>query len=152
MRQASRICLSRSHPGLQTSARTLVFNAHSKPWIPASLQPGSESSLLPLPYHRGCQESVITGGMWRPSLGLCTPKAAVSQPHHISAPIREAEIRVGMITPSQAVHGKGLQMPAQQQSQPAHDIFQHCPLQRPAHSSHAGNCMDKGRQMASGHP
>lgn len=39
MRQASRICLSRSHPGLQTSARTLVFNAHSQPQVPVSLQP-----------------------------------------------------------------------------------------------------------------
>lgn len=44
MRQASRICLSRSHPGLQTSARTLVFNAQAKPPVPASLRPAPRAT------------------------------------------------------------------------------------------------------------
>lgn len=132
MRQASRICLSRSHPGLQTSSRTLVFNAHSKPQVPTCLRPAPRApSRLPPPtgdtrdhsHEWGAGETIP--GPLHPENFTASPCLSFFR----ESP--ESEIRVGRMALVQAMHGRGLQLPAQQWGRPAHGIHQHCPLQRP---------------------
>lgn len=76
----------------------------------------------------------MRGGVWRPSLGLCTLKLlahSLTMSELPSERAQEAEIRVGVMAPGQAMCGRGLQLSAQQWGQAAHGICQHCPLQRP---------------------